>query len=119
MLDNILRNAETKVVVNLVGITLFRIILIFFLEYTYYTEYQHESIVKKEYEIGGPKFFVDIPISLSCLKNTCYEIICCFKKLITSDTIGKLDRFMLEIWHTLAHVCQNVCQIYYISNMSV
>ena len=35
MLDNILRNAEIKVVVNLVGITLFRIILIFFLEYTY------------------------------------------------------------------------------------
>ena len=29
MLDNILRNAEKKVVVNLVGITLFRIILIF------------------------------------------------------------------------------------------
>ena len=29
MLDNILRNAETKVVVNLVGITLFRIILIY------------------------------------------------------------------------------------------
>ena len=47
MLDNILRNAETKVVVNLVGITLFRIILIFFLEYTYYTEYQHASIAKR------------------------------------------------------------------------
>ena len=29
MLDNILINIETKVVVNLVGITLFRIILIF------------------------------------------------------------------------------------------
>ena len=69
MLDNILRNAETKVVVNLVGITLFRIIL-FFLEYTYYPEYQYESIAKKEYEIGGCKFFVDIPINLSCLKNT-------------------------------------------------
>ena len=29
MLDNILRNAETKVVVNFVGITQFRIILFF------------------------------------------------------------------------------------------
>ena len=26
-----------------------------------------------------------------------------FQNLITSDTIGKLDRFMKEIWHTLAH----------------
>ena len=64
MFDNILRNAETKVVANLVGITLFRIILIFFLEYTYYTEYQHESIAKKEYEIGNGKFFVEHPYKL-------------------------------------------------------
>ena len=69
MLDNILRNAETKVVVNLVGITLFRIILIFFLEYTYYTEYQHASIAKKEYETGGLKFFVEHPYKLELLKK--------------------------------------------------
>ena len=69
MLDNILRNAETKVVVNLVGITLFRIILIFFLEYTYYLEYQHESIAKKEYEIGGRKFFVEHPYKLELFKK--------------------------------------------------
>ena len=42
-------NAMTKVVVNFVEITLFRIILFFFLEYTYCLEYQHESIAKKEY----------------------------------------------------------------------
>ena len=94
MLENILRNAETKVVVNLVGITLFRLILFFFLEYTYYPEYQYESIEKKEYKIGGCKFFVDIPIKLSCLKNTYYEILCCFQNLITSVTISKLDRFL-------------------------
>ena len=69
MLDNILRNAETKVVVNLVGITLFRLILIFFLEYTYYTEYQHESIAKKEYEIGNGKFFVEHPYKLELFKK--------------------------------------------------
>ena len=69
MLDNILRNAETKVVANLVGITLFRIILIFFLEYTYYTEYQHESIAKKEYEIGNGKFFVEHPYKLELFKK--------------------------------------------------
>ena len=68
MLDNILRNAETKVVVNLVGITMFRIILIF-LEYTYYTEYQHESIAKKEYEIGSGKFFVERPYKLELIKK--------------------------------------------------
>ena len=69
MFDNILRNAETKVVANLVGITLFRIILIFFLEYTYYTEYQHESIAKKEYEIGNGKFFVEHPYKLELFKK--------------------------------------------------
>ena len=69
MLDNILRNAETKVVVNLVGITLFRIILIFFLEYTYYLEYQHESIAKMEYEIGSGKFFVEHPYKLELFKK--------------------------------------------------
>lgn len=69
MLDNILRNAETKVVVNLVGITLFRIILFFFLEYTYYTEYQHESIAKKECEIGSGKFFVEHPYKLELFKK--------------------------------------------------
>ena len=69
MLDNILRNAETKVVVNLVGITLFRIILIFFLEYTYYAEYQHESIAKKKYETGGSKFFVAHPYKLELFKK--------------------------------------------------
>lgn len=69
MLDNILRNAETKVVVNLVGITLFRIILIFFLEYTYYAEYQHESIAKKECETGGRKFFVEHPYKLELFKK--------------------------------------------------
>ena len=68
MFDNILRNAETKVVVNLVGITLFRIILIFLLEYTYYAEYQHESIAKKEYETGGRKFFVEHPYKLELFK---------------------------------------------------
>ena len=68
MLDNILRNAETKVVVNLVGITLFRIILNFFLEYTYYAEYQHESIATKEYETGGRKFFVEHPYKLELFK---------------------------------------------------
>jgi hypothetical protein len=69
MLDNILRNAETKVVVNFVGITLFRIILFFFLEYTHYLEYQHESIAKKEYEIGGSKFFVEHPYKLELFKK--------------------------------------------------
>ena len=69
MLDNILRNAETKVVVNFVGITLFRIILFFFLEYTYYLEYQHESIAKKEYEIGRGKFFVEYPYKLELFKK--------------------------------------------------
>ena len=68
MLDNILRNTETKVVVNLVGITLFRIILIFFLEYTYYAEYQYESIAKKEYDIGGSKFFVEHAYTLELFK---------------------------------------------------
>ena len=42
-----------------------------------------------------------------------------FQNLIISDTIGKLNRFMQEIWHTLAHVCQNMCQINYIPNISV
>lgn len=69
MLDNILRNAETKVVVNLVGITLFRIILIFSLEYTYYTEYQHKSISQKEYEIGNGKFFIEHPYKLELFKK--------------------------------------------------
>ena len=55
--------------VNLVGITLFRIILIFFLEYTYYTEYQHESIAKKEYEIGSGKFIVEHPYKLELFKK--------------------------------------------------
>ena len=54
---------------NLVGITLFRIILIFFLEYTYYTEYQHESIAKKEYEIVSGKFFVEHPYKLELFKK--------------------------------------------------
>ena len=69
MLDNILINTETKVVVNLVGITLFRIILIFSLEYTYYTEYQHENIAKKECEIGSGKFIVEHPYKLELLKK--------------------------------------------------
>jgi len=68
MLNNIFRNTETKVVVNLVGITLFRIILIFFLEYTYYAENQHESIAKKEYETGGRKFYVEHPYKLELFK---------------------------------------------------
>ena len=55
--------------VNLVGITLFRIILIFFLEYTYYTENQHESIAKKECEIGSGKFFVERPYKLELFKK--------------------------------------------------
>ena len=41
----------------------------FFLEYTYYTEYQHASIAKKEYETGGLKFFVEHPYKLEWVEK--------------------------------------------------
>ena len=40
-----------------------------FLEYTYYAEYQHESIAKKECETGGRKFFVEHPYKLELFKK--------------------------------------------------
>ena len=60
MLDNILRNTDTKVVANFMGITLFWMMLIF-LKYTQYIEYQHGSMIYKSAKLGAYKYPSNIP----------------------------------------------------------
>lgn len=43
MLDNTFRNTETKVVVNFIRFTLFRMYLVFPIRYIYIVVYQHDS----------------------------------------------------------------------------
>ena len=102
-------NAETKVVANLIGIYPVQNNADFFSCKTHIVPNINIIVQsKKEYEIGERKFFVDIPISLSCLKNTCYEILCFFRISSIHIPLVNLTNLCKKFgtcWHTCAITC--------------
>lgn len=58
-------------------------------------------------------------IKIEVLKNTCDDILHNFRMLSNPVPLVNIAKMCQKNWHTLARVCQNVCQILLISNIFV
>lgn len=50
-------------------------------------------------------------IIIEVLKNACYDILQIFRMLSNPVPLVNIANMCQKKWHTLARVCQNVCQI--------
>ena len=108
MLDNILINTETKVVVNLVGITLFRIIRIFSQNTHIILNISMKAQQKKNVKQELVNFTQNIPISLSCLKIRVmrfYAVLRISSLPIPLVNLTDLCKKFGTCWHTCAKTC--------------
>ena len=108
MLDKILINSETKVVVNLVGITLFRIILIFSQNTYIILNISMKAQQKKNVKQEVVNFSQNIPISLSCLKIRVmgfYAVLRISSLPIPLVNLTDLCKKFGTRWHTCAKPC--------------